>query len=384
MRVYTFRRLALFSFVLTIALWPAFAQACLGVSRTINLHSFKTHLGVGPGGSIGLRDREVVLTFDDGPIPATTNRVLKALNKECTKATFFVVGRMASASPKTLQKIARAGHTIAHHTNSHANLKNRSLSSARQEITRGISATRRALGPYKSRSSKLFRYPYLARSAALDKILRRKGLLPFSAGIMSQDWKGGSANSVVMRVMSTLSRQRRGVILLHDIHSRTASALPILLKRLKRGGYKVVHIRSGGSRGVAVASRSNKKIRSSSRTKRNKIRSTSRKRNAAKPKAKKFKLFARSTKKKSGKKSSAYSPKLKKTRKKLSVTDRKRMASLARSKKKKRSKGKLQKRSKATKRIFFKPTLKRKKGESTASYHYRIKRHREKSKARKS
>lgn len=225
------------------------AQACLGVSRTINVRSFAANMGTGGSGGIGLRPKEVVLTFDDGPKRSTTPRVLSALRAECTKATFFVVGRMARSNPKLLQKIARSGHTIAQHTHDHANLRNGSMANASRNIARGVADVRKALGPYRSRSSKLFRYPYLARSAALDKVLRRQGLLPFSAGVLSNDWKGGSGTAMVNRVMARLKRNGRGVILMHDIQNKTASALPLLLRRLKQGGYKVVHIRSGGSGG---------------------------------------------------------------------------------------------------------------------------------------
>ena len=89
------------------------AHACLGVSRTITISKFNSAMGTGPGGHIGLRHKEVVLTFDDGPIPATTNKILSALARECTKATFFPVGHMARAYPSTLRNIAARGHTIA-------------------------------------------------------------------------------------------------------------------------------------------------------------------------------------------------------------------------------------------------------------------------------
>ncbi len=224
------------------------AYACLGVSRSISVNSFSANKGVGPGAGLGLRDGEVVLTFDDGPSRAHTPRVLAALSRECTKATFFMVGRMAQAHPAVAQRVARAGHTIAHHTHSHANLAQRSPTAANTEIQRGIAAVNRALGSYRRRSTRLFRYPYLARSNTVDGILKRNGLIPISAGILSLDWRGGSGAAVVTRVMSQLSRKRRGVILLHDIQGRTASILPTLLQRLKQGGYRVVHLRSGGVR----------------------------------------------------------------------------------------------------------------------------------------
>ena len=146
------------------------AQACMGVSRTINIRSFKDHMGTGASGGIGLRRKEVVLTFDDGPVTSTTNRVLAALDRECLKATFFVVGRMARNNPKLLQKIARKGHTIGHHTDDHANLRNVSLASAHRNIDKGRRAVNAALGPYRSRSSKLFRYPYLATGRGQRKL----------------------------------------------------------------------------------------------------------------------------------------------------------------------------------------------------------------------
>ncbi|MEE9313594.1 MAG: polysaccharide deacetylase family protein [Rhizobiaceae bacterium] len=243
------------------------AHACMGISRTINLRTFQTYLGAGPSGGIGLRKKEVVLTFDDGPNSATTPRVLTALANECTKATFFVVGEMARANPKLLQRMARSGHTIAHHTQRHRDLTHASLADAQRNIAAGIYSVRAALGPYKTSSTKLFRYPYLARNAALDGILKRKKLLSLSAEVMSQDWKSGTGEAMVARVMRDLKTSGGGVILLHDIQPKTASALPLLLRRLKQGGYKIVHLRSGGSgrHAVPVASLSRKKRPSSKR-----------------------------------------------------------------------------------------------------------------------
>ena len=276
------------------------AQACMGVSRTINVRTFNAHLGTGGSGGIGLRNKEVVLTFDDGPIVGRTDRVLNTLRSECVKATFFVVGSMARANPKLLQRIAREGHTIGQHTHNHANLKNTSLASAQRNIESGIHSVRSALGKYKHRSSKLFRYPYLARSAALDVILKRKGLLPLSATVMSQDWKSGSGAGMVQRVMTRLARTGRGVILLHDIQPKTVSALPQLLSRLRQGGYKIVHIRSGGvSAGPALASLSSKSpSKGSSKKKSRQIASiTRRTKNKAniKPKRARWSLFGRRT-----------------------------------------------------------------------------------------
>ena len=245
------------------------AEACIGVKRTITVGSFKSSLGTGKSGGIGLRRKEVVLTFDDGPVGGATTRILSTLRAHCTKATFFPTGRNARANGRILRRIAAAGHTVAHHTHGHPNLRRLSLSRASSEIDRGVRSVNRALGG--RRSSKLFRYPYLARSRALDGVLRRKGLLPFGIGVDSGDWRGGSARTIVNRIMGQLRRRGSGVILMHDIHSRTAAALPLLLTTLKREGYRVVHVRSRGSgtvpRGssLRVASLSKKKSKRSRR-----------------------------------------------------------------------------------------------------------------------
>jgi len=377
------------------------SAACLGVSRTITVSKFNAALGTGPGGYIGLRNKEVVLTFDDGPIPAKTNKILSALSRECTKATFFVVGKMARAYPSTLRNIAARGHTIAFHTHDHANLQGGSLASAQRNIIAGRKAIMANLGKYKGRASRFFRYPYLSRNSRLDQIVKRQGLIPFSASILSQDWKKGSGAQMVNRVMSRLNRQGRGVILLHDIQSKTASALPSLLTRLKRGGYKVVHVRtSGQASGKLVASAKPKKIKTKTKSKKvvssKKTKKIDRITTASVPtkktKSKRFSFFKRAKK-----------PVDEKT---ISIQKQRRLASLARSKalleknKKKVTKKKAKKTSKKTAskkstakktarkkvskkttkktkskfklRLFSKNLLRQKAGESDAAYNQRL------------
>ena len=102
----------------------------IGVSRTIEIDT-KGGINLGTQQYKGfdpLKDGEVVLTFDDGPLRRNTRKVLKALADHCTKATFFAVGAQAVADPDMLRKVAAAGHTIAHHTWSHKNQGRRSTS----------------------------------------------------------------------------------------------------------------------------------------------------------------------------------------------------------------------------------------------------------------
>jgi peptidoglycan/xylan/chitin deacetylase (PgdA/CDA1 family) len=95
--------------------------------------------------TLPLAPHEVVLTFDDGPWPPTTSRVLDALRDECVRATFFVVGNKAAAAPRLVQRAAMAGHTIATHSYSHPLLSRLPLSRAEAEIDHGFAAATRAL-----------------------------------------------------------------------------------------------------------------------------------------------------------------------------------------------------------------------------------------------
>src|SRR6186997_3222077 len=93
-----------------------------------------------------LREGEVVLTFDDGPWPSNTPAVLKALAAQCTKALFFPIGKHAMWHPEILKEVAAAGHTVGSHTWSHADLSKLTPDQAKEEIEKGVSAVRVALG----------------------------------------------------------------------------------------------------------------------------------------------------------------------------------------------------------------------------------------------
>ena len=133
----------------------------LGVSRVIEIDPAKSsHFGTQQYDRTDpLADGEVVLTFDDGPLRRNTAKVLEALEQHCTKATFFVVGRMSIADPDMLRKVAAGGHTIGHHTWSHQNQKTRSMQRAIAEFELGVSAVEAVIG---RPSAPFFRFPYLS------------------------------------------------------------------------------------------------------------------------------------------------------------------------------------------------------------------------------
>jgi peptidoglycan/xylan/chitin deacetylase (PgdA/CDA1 family) len=189
-----------------------------------------------------LTDKEVVLTFDDGPWP-TTPSVLKTLADECTKAVFFPIGKHSTYHPEILKQVAAAGHTVGSHTWSHAHLDSKKLSEAqvKEEIEKGFSAIKLALG---ANPAPFFRFPALQNNPASVEYLGSRNIAMFSCDIDSFDYKSKDAAQIINTVMTKLDKQGKGIILMHDLQKHTAEALPTLLRRLKAGGYKVVQMKA--------------------------------------------------------------------------------------------------------------------------------------------
>jgi peptidoglycan/xylan/chitin deacetylase (PgdA/CDA1 family) len=190
-----------------------------------------------------LADKEVVLTFDDGPWPVNTPMVLKALDDECTKAVFFPIGKHATYHPQILRAVAAAGHTIGAHTWSHANLNAKKMTeqTVKDEIEKGYSAVKLALG---AAPSPFFRFPELQHGPAAMAYLGTRNVAIFSCDLDSFDFRAKNAEQIVNTVMTKLDKQGKGIILMHDFQKHTAEALPALLRRLKAGGYKVVQMKA--------------------------------------------------------------------------------------------------------------------------------------------
>ena len=196
--------------------------------------------------TLPLADKEVVLTFDDGPVPPYTGRVLETLASECVKATFFLVGRQARAFPETVRRIYNAGHTLATHSQNHPIIFTRlSQEQAQAEIDNGIASVVAALGDSRALAP-FFRFPGLGRSDRIEAYLGSKSLMTWSADFPADDWTKISAQQVMDRALERLERKGKGVLLLHDIQPATALALPTLLKELKARGYRIVHVVPAG------------------------------------------------------------------------------------------------------------------------------------------
>ena len=190
-----------------------------------------------------LRDKEVVLTFDDGPWPENTLAVVRALTDQCVKATFFEIGEHAMWHPEIAKDVAAAGMTIGSHTWSHKDLAKNPYASdieqAKQEIEMGVSAVHMAVaGPI----APFFRFPDLQHPPQMMSYLAERNIATFSTDLDSFDFKLRKPDQVIKSVMSKLEKRGKGIILMHDFQRHTAEALPELLPQLKAGGYKVVHM----------------------------------------------------------------------------------------------------------------------------------------------
>ena len=218
----------------------------LGTSRTIAIDPAQ-HARVGTmqysqALQLPLAEREVVLTFDDGPLPPYTDSILRTLAAECVKATFFMVGRQASLNPEAARRVYDAGHTIGTHSQNHPlTFDTMALSRAQREIDDGVTSVKAALDDRPV--APFFRIPGLLRTNAVEDYLASRGLSVWSADADADDWyRTSTPESVVAKAMSRIEKTGRGIILLHDIQPVTALALPKLLRELKARGYRVVHV----------------------------------------------------------------------------------------------------------------------------------------------
>lgn len=216
----------------------------IGTSRTIVVDP-REHTRIGTmdyAETLPLARGEVVLTFDDGPLPPYTNQVLKTLASECVLATYFIVGQMARAYPDAVRSVQAAGHTIGTHSWSHP-LKFRALSfdQAKMQVDRGIAATAVALGDA-SQLAPFYRFPGFGHTKQIEEYLAEQGIMVWGADAPADDWHKITANEIARRAIRRLEAKGKGILLLHDIHARTVEALPILLRELKDRGFRIVHV----------------------------------------------------------------------------------------------------------------------------------------------
>jgi peptidoglycan/xylan/chitin deacetylase (PgdA/CDA1 family) len=198
--------------------------------------------------TLPLADKEVVLTFDDGPWPGTTSAVLDALKRECVRATFFLLGENAAAHPDLAKRELAEGHTVAHHSFRHPLLDHMTQAAAEAEIDHGFAAVDTALygRPGKGPRTPFFRFPGFASTPALLDRLAARGIVVFGADLWASDWNPMSPAQELALVLGRLEASHGGIVLFHDTKQQTAAMLPGFLRSLKAGGYRIVHVVSPG------------------------------------------------------------------------------------------------------------------------------------------
>ncbi len=201
--------------------------------------------------SDGSGDR-IALTFDDGPNPAATPKLLDLLDRFHARATFFVIGRFARACPELIKEIADRGHLLGNHTETHPNLMWLSRANVREELRRGEGAVRDALGGTADMlRMKYMRPPYGFRGPNLRGVAREmhlEGVATWS--LICQDWKPQPPSQLIGK----LARARaRDIVVLHDgdhrhlngDRSHVISALEHWLPRWRDAGLSFVTIEPG-------------------------------------------------------------------------------------------------------------------------------------------
>jgi len=216
----------------------------IGTSRTLVVDP-RAHPRIGSmqyPETLPLRDHEVVLTFDDGPIPKNSNQVLQTLADNCVKATFFEIGEQAKANPEGIRKLVAAGHTVGSHSMTHPlTFHKMSEAQAKQQVDDGITWIKAAMTDPNA-ISPFFRIPGLLRAPPVEAYLETQGIQIWSTDFLADDWHRISPAKVHDLAMSRLHAMGKGILLLHDIQPRTVAALPKILHDMKAEGYHIVHV----------------------------------------------------------------------------------------------------------------------------------------------
>ncbi|MGY4479748.1 polysaccharide deacetylase family protein [Bradyrhizobium sp. USDA 3364] len=217
----------------------------LGTSRTLVVDP-REHPRIGTmqyPETLPLADHEVVLTFDDGPLPKYSNQVLAILASQCVKATFFTIGSQARFNPEGVRKLVAAGHTVGTHSQNHPLTMNKMpLEKVQKEVDDGIASTLAALNGDKSKLAPFFRIPGLMRAEIPEAYLASQGIQVWSADFPADDWRHISPQRVYDLAIQRIEARHKGILLLHDIQPRTVAALPRILNTLKERGYRIVHV----------------------------------------------------------------------------------------------------------------------------------------------
>jgi len=220
----------------------------------------------------GYSAREVALTFDDGPDPQWTPKILDILKREGVPATFFIVGENALTERGLLKRMVDEGHEVGSHTYTHPNL----AGASNTETDVQLNTTQRLFQAFTGRSLKLFRAPYFgdAEPTTADEIgpalqAQKRGYISVGLHVDGEDWQRPGVQAIVDNVVNGVLKGDTGcasgsddecshnIVLLHDAggdRAQTVAALPVIIARLRAQGYSFVPVSrlAGISRDVAM------------------------------------------------------------------------------------------------------------------------------------
>ncbi len=187
-------------------------------------------------------EKYIALTYDDGPNPDTTTKLISVLDKYDVKATFFVVGYSVDRYPEVVEELLQHGHLVGTHTQSHKNLATVDAGTRKLEINNGtdkLNQIANNLGN-KYKTVSLIRPPYGSRNDGVLADCKAAGLSVILWNIDSKDWVYREANAVALSVIN--DAKNNGIILMHDIYDSTVDATDIIIPELQRQGYKFVTV----------------------------------------------------------------------------------------------------------------------------------------------
>lgn len=189
--------------------------------------------------ALPLQPGEVVLTFDDGPNPASTPAVLKALADGRVLATFFMNGEPLTRAPDLARQVRAQGHSVGMHGFEHAHFGQYSPDRQLDDLR----AMEDAFGLTFGYKAPAYRFPFLEETEPLRKALAGQDVTVLSADVGIDDWLPDQSPEVlVQRLLERLRAAGGGIVLMHDAQPQTAAALPSLLRALSEHGYRVVHL----------------------------------------------------------------------------------------------------------------------------------------------
>jgi len=215
----------------------------LGTSRTISVKPSEFPL-VGKLNypeSLRLADREIVLTFDDGPSAPYTGTILDTLAAECIKASFFMVGNAVVDAPDLLRRAFNEGHTIGTHTFANENLNEAPIERAKADIDKGLATAVEAIGS-RNDLAPFFRAPDLEISKQAERYALSQGLMVWSADIEADESGDPTEEELVAKVVAGLEEKGKGILLLRDSQPVTARAMRHLIVELKARKFRIVHV----------------------------------------------------------------------------------------------------------------------------------------------